>query len=1198
MRTKTLLVILFGITCLELAQAQSSFEQLVTVDLENEPLKDALNSLEKQADVKFVYTNQINKKQKISLVVAGGSLTEVLNTLLVPLAIEYQLMDNGFIILKKNKPPLPAENGLDREAANGEKKHTSPQKTVTGKVTDAKTNKGIAGVNILVKGTWQGRVTDGDGYYSILADTGSILLFSYVGYLSKNIKIGAQTLINVALFTNVQRLDEVVVTALGLEREKRMLGYAMQVVPGEDISKARESNLVSTLAGKVAGVTVLNNPSGIGSSSRITIRGERSLNINKNQPLFVVDGLPVTNELIGSSGRNNQEVDYGNGAGLINPDDVESITILKGANATALYGSRGQNGVVLIKTKRGKESKGIGVSLSSTVTLQNPLRLPNYQNVYGQGINGIFEFKEDLGSINWGPEMKGQLIKQFDSPTTNGLRGGDVGNLHTQIGVIDLPKQLVTRGEIIPTPFVSHPTNVKDFFQTGISTSQHVAVSGNNNKGHIRIAYTYFNQRGIIPNTDLKRHSIALGTGYKLTPKLNVRLSASYTKSVSNNRPGLTYGNENLMFYFIWMGRSVNISSLRHYWQSGQTGSNQFNSSYGAHDNPYFTVYENTNGQQVDRLFGNLSATYQFNNWLSLMLRAGTDFTSEFRNRKRAYSSQRFPLGAYREEQVSLQETNVDFLLSANKAITTDITILASLGGNALYRRVHLSDISVPQLALPGVYSLTNAKVSPEYATYLSEKKINSLYAFTQVGYRDYLFFELTARNDWSSSLPAHNWSYFYPSFSLSTIISDMFHFSTSSIGFAKLRVGIAGVGNDTDPYQLAPIYTLQSPVQGTPTYAESTLIPNVNLKPEQSRSIETGLEVHLFHDRLAMDISLYHTRSKNQILNAQVSNTSGYRNRIINAGLIENKGLEGILSLIPVKLNNGFMWTSGVNFSINRSKVRELYTDPVTGQKIESHVISSRYINIQASVGDRMGDMYGIGYQRVSADPNIPYYDPTGKYTGQIVYNEKGAPLATPNTIKLGNYNPDWLAGWYNIFSWKDFSLYVLLDIRKGGKIYSHTQTIGREAGSIIETLEGRTNGYDTGLPGNGVVGEGVVALKDAEGKVTGFAPNTIKLPAQEWHIAITANRRIQEPMMYDASFIKLREIKLSYSLPKRLPKSHPLHAVTLSLVGRNLFLWTKVPHIDPETASTAGGTIIPGIDSLALPSVRSYGLNVSVKL
>ncbi len=423
MRTKTLLVILFGLTCTRLVQAQHTTQQLVTLHVENEPLKTVLHMIEKQAAVKFMYTNQINKNQKTSLFVTDVPLAEVLTILFEPLTIDYQWMDNGFIILKKNKDFLPGGDGLHREETHKEKKALSQQITVCGKITDARTNKAIASVHIQVKGTSLGVISDAEGQYSIQADTGSTLVFSYVGYLPKIIQVGVLTQINVSLSVDIHPLDEVVVTALGLEREKRMVGYAMQVVPGENIQTGRESNLVSMLAGKLAGVTVLNNPSGIGGSSRITIRGERSLNINKNQPLFVVDGLPVTNELIGSSGRNNQEVDYGNGAGLINPDDVESITVLKGANATALYGSRGQNGVVLVETKTGKAGKGLEVSLSSTITLENPLRLPEYQNTYGQGVNGTFEFKEDLGSINWGPAMDGQLIKQFDSPTTNGLGG-------------------------------------------------------------------------------------------------------------------------------------------------------------------------------------------------------------------------------------------------------------------------------------------------------------------------------------------------------------------------------------------------------------------------------------------------------------------------------------------------------------------------------------------------------------------------------------------------------------------------------------------------------------------------------------------------------------------------------------------------------------------------------------------------------
>lgn len=1079
------------------------------------------------------------------------------------------------------------------------------QTSVSGKVTSGSDGTPIPGANILVKGTNTGTISDADGNYNIdVPNQEAVLVFSFVGYVTQEIPVAGKTTIDIVLPADATELSEVVVTALGIEREKRDLGYAVQEINGEDISKARETNIGNALAGKVAGVTVVGNPSGIGGSSRITIRGERSLNMNKNQPLFIVDGVPITNEVFGSTGRNNQEADYGNGAGFVNPDDVESMTVLKGPSATALYGSRGQNGVIIIKTKSGKGAAK-SVSFNSTVTFEDPLKLPDYQNVYGQGLNGQFEFLDGNGGgvrdgvdESWGPKMEGQLIKQFDSPTSNGFRGGDVGNLNTIIGPVDYSTQLAQRGDIIATPFLPYPDNIRDFFETGVTFTQNVAVTGGNESGDVRASYTYLDQKGMVPNTDLTRHNFNLSAGYKLSRKLNFRATANYIKNISDNRPSLSYGTENLMYLFnCWFPRSLNIHSFRNYWQAGRTELNQFNFNYNYHDNPYFNVYENTNGQEIDRLFGNISATYQFNEWLMLMARVGTDYSDEFRNRRRAYSTQRYPLGSYREEQIFLQETNADFLLSANKNISSDFSLSASVGGNAMRRRYNLSDVSAPQLTVPGIYSLNNARVPLEYFSFNSEKRINSLYAFAQFGFKNYLFLELTARNDWSSTLPSDNWSYFYPSASVSLVISDLINLETSPLSFAKVRAGFAAVGNDTDPFQLLSVYSAQNPAQGLPAYSEASVIQNANLKPEKSRSLETGFDVRFLENRIGVDFTYYRTRSENQILNVPLTITSGYSARVINAGLIENKGIEVMLNVIPVK-THAFEWSMNLNFSRNRSMVKELYSDPESGQEIRNYVMANRYVTVEARVGERMGDMYGIGFLRVSDDPNSAYYDPTGEHVGEIIYNAQGKPLPTAATIKLGNYNPDWLAGIYNTFTFKGLSFGFLFDIREGGKIYSHTQTVGREGGIISETLEGRANGYDLNLEGNGVIGPGVVAVTDGGGNITGFTPNTTKLSAREWHSSITLGRRLIEPMMYDASFVKLREVKFGYTLPNTIMGGLPFRDVSISLVGRNLVLWTDVPHIDPETASNAGGTIIPGVESVAIPSARSYGFNVSFKL
>ncbi len=1081
------------------------------------------------------------------------------------------------------------------------------QTTVSGRVTSGEDSSPLPGVNILVKGTADGTISDANGNFSLnVPSNESVLIFSFVGYLAQEVPVAGRTTFDIALASDAQQLSEVVVTALGIERETRDLGYAVQEVNGEDLTKARETNIGNALAGKVAGVTVVGNPSGIGGSSRITIRGERSLNINNNQPLFIVDGVPITNEVFGSSGRSNQEVDYGNGAGLVNPDDVESLTVLKGASATALYGSRGYNGVIIIKTKSGKGSKGVGISVNTTVSLESPLRLPDYQNVYGQGLNGEFGFVDGNGGgvrdgvdENWGPKMEGQLLPQFDSPTSNGLRGGDVGNLNTQIGPVNLAAQLAARGEITPTPFSAQPDNIKNFFETGVTYTQNIAVTGSNEFGDIRASYTYLDQKGMIPNTDLKRHSFSLSSGYKLTKKLSIQTNANYVKSLSSNRPNLSYGTENIMYLInCWIGRQIDLSSLQNYWQAGRVGLNQFNFNYNYHDNPYFNLYENTNGQEADRLYGNIAATYHFNEWLSLMARVGTDYSDEFRDRRRSFSTQRYPLGSYREEQIFLQETNADFLLSFNRDLSQNLSLAVSVGGNSMRRRYNLSDISAPQLTAPGIYSLNNSRVPLDFLSDKNEKRINSIYSFAQVGFKDYLFLELTARNDWSSTLPSDNWSYFYPSASLSAVVSDMFNVTSGPLSFAKVRVGVAEVGKDTDPFSLVSIYRAQTPAQGLPTYSELDVIQNSKLKPELSRSIEAGLELKFFSNRIGLDFTYYQTRSENQILRVPLTISTAYNSRIINAGLIENKGIEAMLNVIPVQMDNGFEWSMNLNFSRNRSQVLELYKDPETGQEIKNYVLAERYVSVEARVGERMGDMYGIGYQRVSNDANSSYKDPSGENVGKVVYNSDGKPLATASKIKLGNYNPDWMMGISNTLRFKGLSLGFLFDIRYGGEIYSHTQTVGREGGIIVETLEGRADGYDLNVEGNGVVGDGVVPVRNGEGQITGYTPNAEKLSAREWHSTITLGRSLIEGMMYDASFVKLREVKLGYTLPSKLMQRFPIRDVSLSFVGRNLFLWADAPHIDPETASSSGGTIIPGVESVAMPSSRSYGFNLSFKL
>jgi TonB-linked SusC/RagA family outer membrane protein len=1077
------------------------------------------------------------------------------------------------------------------------------QTTVSGKVLSGEDNSPIPGVNILVKGTNNGTITDTDGAFSISTSSASdVLVFSFVGYKSN---------LNVTLAIDATELSEIVVTALGIERDKKALGYSVQSVNSESITTARETNVVNQLAGKIAGVTVIGSPSGIGGSARVSIRGERSVDLNKNQPLYVIDGVPISNGITGASGRSNLEVDFGNGASFVNSDDIESMTVLKGAAAAALYGSRAANGVIVIKTKSGRGSKGLGVEINSNTTFESALRLPEYQNVYGQGNGngGDFSFVNGGGAgltdgvdESWGPAFNGQNYPQYNSPRTlNGqaipFRGGD---LNAPAGSV-----------ITPTPWVNDADGIENFFQTGRTLTNNVALVGANDKGDFRLSYTNLDQTGIVPNTDLRRNTVSFGGGYNLSPKFSARAFVSYIKSESDNRPSISYGTENIMYLFnCWLPRSVDVSDLEDYWMPGLEGRRQFNFNYNYHDNPYFTVFENTNGQYVDRIIGNVSLKYDLTSWLSLQLRTALDYGKERRQYRRAFTTQRFPFGQYREANIVSEERNSDFLLTFNKELVpSTFTLTASVGGNQLWQKSEFLEVNAPQLNLPGIYNLTNFRAPLQTSQSDIQKRINSLYASAQLGYKNILFLDLTARNDWSSALTlpqalkdagigSEDNSYFYSSAAVSAVISDMFT-APEFLSFAKVRASIAQVGNDTDAFTFTQSYNPSDPFGNSQVYGETDRLANFSLKPEISTSYEAGLDLKFFGNRVGLDITYYQTLTRNQILNIPLSITSGYNSRAINAGEIKNYGIEVMLNTIPVRLKNGFEWNLDVNYSSNRSEVVSL------SDGLKNFVMATRRVSIEARVGERMGDMYGIGFARVqNSDPTKPYYSANGQFVGEMVFDSQGRPIRTTERIKLGNYNPDWMAGINNTFTFKGFKVGVLFDIRRGGQVYSETQTVGREGGIIVETLEGRENGYysqasvtaDPQLlnapAGTYVIGDGVVANGDGT-----FSENTRRVLPRQWHTAWTGGRNIAEGVIYDASFTKLRELQIGYMFPDKFFTKTPFRSVTLTFVGRNLALWTDVPHIDPEVMSYTGGTALPGIEFMSIPSSRSYGVNIGLK-
>ncbi|MFY8005728.1 MAG: SusC/RagA family TonB-linked outer membrane protein [Sediminibacterium sp.] len=1068
------------------------------------------------------------------------------------------------------------------------------QTLVKGKVVSGEGNLPLSGAIITVKNSKKSVTSDAKGEFSIQANNGDVLEVRSLGYNTAEQKFSGGS-ISFTLTALSNELNEVVVTALGIKKEKKKLGYAIQEVKGEDLTVARETNVVNQLSGKVAGVTVIASPSGVGGSSRVTIRGERSLDLNKNQPLFVVDGVPISNSVSGASGRGNLEIDFGNGAGFINPDDIESMSVLKGPAASALYGSRAANGVILIKTKAGKKQKGLGIEFSTNTTFETPLKLPKYQTVYGQGNGngGPFAFGNGAGGgltdgtdEGWGPAFNGQSYAQYNSPRT--LNGQVIpflgGDLNAPAGSV-----------ITPTLWEAEKDNLKNFLQTGKTITNNVAFVGGNSDGDFRLSYTGINQIGMIPNTDLKRNTFSLSGGYKLSSKLTARAFVSYIVGESDNRPSISYGTESIMYLFnCWLPASVRLRDMKRLWQPGLENVRQFGWNYNYHDNPYLTLYKNTNGQLYNRILGNVSLKYDFTDWLSLQLRTATDWSNERREYRRAFSTQRFPFGQYRETNIVNEERNSDFLLTASKEISSDFAFSATFGGNAMQQTSRFNEAVAGQLNIPEIYSLNNSRIALVNEQSKVGKRINSLYGSAGVSYKNKIFIDFTGRNDWSSALTLpedlrsfgiEDNSYFYSSVAVSAIISEMVNLP-KYFSYLKVRGSFAQVGNDTDPFAYTQTFNRSEPFGSSQIYGETSSLANLNLKPEISNSYEFGTEAKFFGNRFGIDFTYYNSRTRNQILAIPLSNTSGYTSRRINAGLITNYGVEMMLTGTPIKKKD-FVWDAFLNFSANRSKVLEL-SDGLT-----NYVMASRRVTVEARVGERMGSMFGIGFARVqSTDRNAPYYDASGQYSGQMVFGTNGRPIRTTNRIYLGNYNPDWLLGIGNSFTFKGIKLSVLFDTRQGGKLYSETQTVGREGGIIMETLEGRANGYDLSLPGNGVIGQGVVLNSNGT-----FSPNTTKVTAREWHTAWTAGRNIAEGVMFDASFVKLREVQIGYSFPDKWFKKTPFRAVNLSFVGRNLMVWDNVPHVDPENMSYSGGTALPGIENMSMPTTRSYGLNLSFK-
>jgi len=1042
------------------------------------------------------------------------------------------------------------------------------QETITGIVTDTDRNT-IPYVNILLSGTVTGSTANENGVYTIdVPNLSGALEFSVLGYETQIVPIENRRTINITLADSSEVLDEVVLTALGLKRETKELGYVIQNLGAKGVTEVKSVNFLDNLSGKLAGVTINQGATGVGSSSKITIRGEASF--SNNNPLFIVDGVPINNTSVfnftNEAAAGFQEIDFGNGAMDVNPDDIAEVSVLKGPSAAALYGTRASNGVIIIETKSGKNSKGLGVSYNTSFFVDSAFQLPNFQNEYGQGNSGEFAFVDGLGggtndliTYSWGPRLDvGNLIPQYDSPVTltDGtiVRGGDTA-LYSGI-------------PITPTEFKSNPDNLKDFYETGTTLINNIAISNGFDKGSFRFSFTDLRSESIIPGVNLDRQTIGTRLNFQPIDKLRINSSISYINSSSDNRPSNGYGSENANYSLVaWGPRSLNIENLKNYWQPGLEGLQQYSYNYTFFDNPYFILNENRNSFNRDRVFGNISASYDITEHVTATIRTGMDYSSELRQLQRAYSSNRFVSGGYAEHDVFFREINTDFLLNyANQF--NDISVDVSFGGNRLDQKAFTSQSQTTSLAQPGIFRLSNAASPIEVFEFESNKRINSFYGLAKFGYKDFLFLDITGRNDWSSALATpfsvDNTSFFYPSFSSSFILSEVVDLP-KAISFAKLRASWAQVGNDTDPYQTTGAFVAQTPFNGQPTFSNSNTIANANLQPELTSSFEVGADVRLFGDQVRFDVSYYNALTKDQIISLPIGISSGHTQQVVNGGEVRSKGVEIILGISPV-ISQNLKWNSTLNFSTNRSTVETLPQDEGRLTLAYSRIYDSQNqtVFLQAEEGGRVGDLYGTGYLK--------------NENGDFILTDEGRYIPDNELQKLGNYNPDFMLGFNNQLNYKNWNMGFLFDWRQSGIIVSRTRALGNVGGQLAETAH---------RPEEGIVPVGVVNTGTTDNPV--YTPNTVAVTAESYYRQFY-DRNHEENNTYDASFLKLRQVSVGYTFDN-LSLFNLDATLNLSLIGKNLFAITENPHFDPEQLAVQGQGFISGVEDMSYATTRSIG-------
>ncbi len=1065
------------------------------------------------------------------------------------------------------------------------------QMQITGTVTGAEDGLSIPGVSIVVKDNPTiGTTTNVDGEYSLTVPGGTeALIFSFIGMKSQEVIIGGRSVIDLQMEAEILEMDEVIVTALGISREKKSLGYAVQEIDGEELNKVKSDNFVTALSGKVAGVHVKNNTN-FGGSTNVIIRGSSSLTQN-NQALFVVDGVPISNDVNNNSSQESgrQGYDYGNAASDINPNDIESVSVLKGAAATALYGSRAANGVILITTKKGKrtDSKTLGVTFSSNVTLStiDLSTFPDHQDKYGMGYGPYYSGGDHPGLLEF--DWNGDGTIDLLTPTTEDASRGEAFDPNLMVYHYDA---FVPESEYYgqPRPFVAGANGAETFFETGVSYTNSIDVTGGSENGAYRFSYTNLDMTGVMPNSSLKKNNYIFNGSYDILENLTITSSANYINTKGKGRPSTGYSDNIMSSFRQWYDVGVDIQQQKDlYFETGRNvtwNTKSYNNLDPIYwDNPYWTRYENYETDERDRLIAYVQADWKLTDAISFMGRAAIDTYSELQEERRAVGSVASAFGVgrpnvqsgYSRRTRSFTETNIDLMFKYHKQLSEDFNINALLGTNI--RRSTDDNVFVSTnggLAVANVYALSNSTdpMLPP-GEILDEIGVNGYFGSVSLGYKNMLYLDGTARMDQSSTLPEDNNTYFYPSVSGSFVFSEVVDASWLSHG--KLRLGYAEVGNSAPPRRTKDTYISNAPFSGNSMVTVPDTRNNPDLKPETQKALEGGLEFSFFENRLGVDLALYKNNTIDQLMPVTVSFATGYSSKWVNAGEIENKGVELALYGTPYKTSD-FRWDISVNWSKNINEVISLYTDEA-GNEVTNLQLASLQggVTINARVGEPYGTIHGSDFV---------YHDNGGKITDGGSYER-----SSTNDIVIGNINPDWMAGMNNAFSYKDFTFSFLIDMQQGGDIFSLDMWYGIGTGMYAETADNN----DLGNPQRDPVADGGGLLLD--GVNADGTPNTTRIEstyyAEGW--ASSPNARF----IYDASYIKLREVVLTYNLPNKLMSKTPIKGASLSFVGSNLWIISKnLPHADPEASQGAGN--IQGWQSGVMPATRNYGFSLNIQL